>query len=246
MNVEEKNIGEQSTKKGWVKIHRCLTEKVIWKCSTPEQKVILITLLLMADHKGNEWEWKGEKFITKPGQFITSLKSIAEEAGQGISIQNIRSSLKKFEKYRFLTNESTKTGRLITIVNWEFYQAKPEEVTKDPTKSQQSGNKEVTTNKNVKNVKKNIYDDFFEQLWQLYPCKKGRNSVSMKSKKIITEIGIEKMTIAIEKYKQDLKLNTWKNPMNGSTFFNGRYEEYLPVEVNKDDVAKKGKIVFVR
>ncbi|MFS1351445.1 hypothetical protein ACLZX5_14425 [Enterococcus faecium] len=36
---------------GWIKIYRQLLEKPIWQESTPEQKVILITLLSMANHE---------------------------------------------------------------------------------------------------------------------------------------------------------------------------------------------------
>jgi phage replication O-like protein O len=97
-----------------------------------------------------------------------------------------------------------------------------------------------------KPTNKSKYNEFFEQAWKLYPYKKGKSAVSMKAKKIIYEIGIDKIKKAIDNYKQELKMNTWKQPMNGSTFFNGRYEDYLPAEVNKDDVAKKGEIVFVR
>lgn len=153
---------------GWFKIHRCLFKKAIWLNSTPEQKVILITLLGMANHSGREWEWKGKQFKAEPGMLVTSLESICEKSGKGISIQNVRSALTKFEKYEFLTQEVTKTGRLITIVNWGSYQGTKEESNKQPnkevtndqqsankevTKSQQTGNKEVTTNKNDKNIK---------------------------------------------------------------------------------------------
>jgi len=141
---------------GWIKLHRELIDKPIWLRSTPEQKSILITLLLMANHQENEWEWQGIKFKVKPGQFVTSLEHIAEKSGKGVTVQNVRSSLKKFQdKYQFLTNESTKTGRLITICNWGDYQAKEEETNKDTnnelTKNQQRGNKELTPNKNDKN-----------------------------------------------------------------------------------------------
>ena len=87
--------------KGWIKLYRQLLNKAIWQCSTMEQKVILITLLLMANHEEKEWEWQGEKFKCKPGQFVTSLKSIAEKAGSDISIQNVRTAIAKFEKYNF-------------------------------------------------------------------------------------------------------------------------------------------------
>lgn len=152
---------------GWIKLHRCLFNKAIWQNSTPEQKVILITLLGMANHKGKEWEWKGKQFKAEPGMLVTSLDSICTRCGKGISVQNVRSALNKFEKYEFLTQEVTKTGRLINIVNWSVYQGGFEEGNKDTnkevtndqqstnkevTKSQQTGNKEVTTNKNDKNI----------------------------------------------------------------------------------------------
>ena len=129
---------------GYLKLHRELYHKPIWKQSTPEQKVVLMTLLAMAWFNPNEWEWKGRKFKTVPGQFVTSLESIVVDCGKGISTQNVRSSLKRFEKLGFLTNESTKTGRLITIANWAVYQPKEDNPTKLPTKAQQRGNKEVT------------------------------------------------------------------------------------------------------
>ena len=40
---------------GWVKLHRCLLDKAIWKKSKAEQKAVLITVLLLANHKNNEW-----------------------------------------------------------------------------------------------------------------------------------------------------------------------------------------------
>lgn len=138
---------------GWIKLHRELIDKPIWRESTPEQKTVLMTILLMANHKENQWEFKGEKYNVKPGQFITSLKSIAEKSGAGVSIQNVRSSLKRFEKYDFLTSEPTNKNRLITVVNWANYQVLDEDPTSNPTSSQQAANKQPTTNKNVKKEK---------------------------------------------------------------------------------------------
>ncbi len=141
---------------GWIAVHRCIMEKAIWHSSTPEQKVILITLLLMANHKETEWEWKGKQFKAKSGQFVTSIASIKKKAGKDISSQNVRTAIKKFENYGFLTNESTKTGRLISIVNWHKYQDKNASTNKgtnkDLTKPSQSVNKDLTTNNNDNNV----------------------------------------------------------------------------------------------
>lgn len=142
---------------GWVKLWREMLSKAIWSSSSPEQKTVLITVLLLANHERNEWIWKGEKYSCEAGQLITSLRSLQETCGDGVSMQNVRTALVKFEKLGFLTNESTKTGRLITIVNWAKYQGddgKTNKVTnKEVTKHSQSTNKALTPNKNDKNDK---------------------------------------------------------------------------------------------
>lgn len=157
--------------KGWITLHRKLLDKPIWVESTPEQKVILITLLLMANHKEKEWEWQGVPYKASPGQFVSSLDSIRKKCGKGVSLQNIRTALVRFEKYGFLTNKSTNKNRLITIVNWDFYQDKNSELTKEVPSNSQATNRQLTTNNNNKqcnnvnnnnNVptrKKRVYDD---------------------------------------------------------------------------------------
>lgn len=152
---------------GWLKLHRELIDKPIWFQSTPEQKVILMTLLMMAGHEEKEWIWKGEKFKIMPGQFITSLDSLAEKSGKGVTVKNIRTALSKFETLGFLANESAKTGRLITIVNWGVYQGSDglsgqtsgQEMGKELAKDGQRAGKEVADErapikkKEVKNVR---------------------------------------------------------------------------------------------
>lgn len=159
---------------GWVKLHRDLLEKPIWSCSTLEQKAILITILMLANHKDKQWEWKGKKFTCGPGQFVTSSFKLAKAAGA--SRQNVRTALARFEKYEFLTYESTKTGILVTIVNWGKYQSKSnqtnQQANQQVTNTQPTGNQQVTTNKNDKNDKndkKDIYTLEFEHFWSIYP-----------------------------------------------------------------------------
>ncbi|AJK28105.1 DnaD-like helicase loader [Bacillus phage Palmer] len=147
---------------GWVSLYRELLHKPIWTTSTPEQKTVLVTLLLMANHEDNEWEFKGEKFTVKKGQMITSLESIVTNCGKGVTIQNVRTALKRFEKLGFLTNESTNKNRLITLVNWASFQHSKDEpnkqVNKQLTSNQQATNKQLTTNNNDNNVKKDNND----------------------------------------------------------------------------------------
>jgi hypothetical protein len=136
-----------------------------WQSLNPIQKTIMITLLLMTNHKNGQWwdGWSKEWVPVKRGQIITSLDSIKKACGKGISIQNIRTALLVLEKMGFLTNQSTKHYRLITIVNYDFYQSQENYLTKQSTRSQQSSNKVSTTNKHDKHDKqgkqKNIYAD---------------------------------------------------------------------------------------
>jgi DNA replication protein DnaD len=146
-----------NTHTGWIKLYRCLLDDPIWQCSTNEQKVILITLLLMANHAEKKWQWNGMPYHCQPGQMITSLNSIQQKCGKHISHRNIRTALKRFETFGFLTNQSTKHNRLITICNWDIYQNTLDKDDKptgnQPTDARQSPDHHLTPNKNVKNVK---------------------------------------------------------------------------------------------
>lgn len=158
--------------KGWVKLHRELLDKSIWIESTPEQKVILVTLLLMANHAPKKWEWNGNQFTVESGQFITSLESIAKKSGKGTSIKNVRTALKRFENLGFLTNKSTNKNRLITIDNWEFYQRNDEETGKQSGKQMasdgQSMDKQAATNKNDKRMNKNVKNEEVDPYLELF------------------------------------------------------------------------------
>lgn len=145
---------------GWVKLHRGIFDNAVWTATTAEQKVIFLTLVMMVNHYPNSWEWEGEKYHVKPGQTITSVKSICEAAGKGITPQKVKTALKKFEKYGILTNESTKRGRLISLLNWGKYQHEHEKLTNGLTDNQPTTNQQLTTKKECKNeiMKKEIID----------------------------------------------------------------------------------------
>ncbi len=96
-----------------------------------------------------------------------------------------------------------------------------------------------TINKN--NAQKICACDFFESIWSLYPRKIGKARVTKKALKEINAIGLEKMIECIKRYKKEISDNNVdeKFIMHGSTFFNGRYKDYLetaePEEKGKDN-----------
>jgi len=148
---------------GWIKLHRKLLISDMYQDLNAVQRDVLLQCLLAANHKPKKWEWQGKIFECKAGQFITSLDSLIKLCSKGTSIRNVRTALVKLEKWQFLTNESTKTGRLITVINWDTYQncdeATDKATDKEATKSRQSTDKEPTTNKNVKKDKNEKKED---------------------------------------------------------------------------------------
>ena len=144
---------------GWIKLHRKLQDSDMFKNLTSKQRDVMIQLIFLANHEPHEWEWKGKIFKVKRGQCITSIDGIKERCANDVSFQNIRTALVKLEKWQFLTNESTKTGRLITVLNYDRYQDKDIDANKDtnrqPTDSQQTANKQLTSNKKNKEGLKN-------------------------------------------------------------------------------------------
>jgi DNA-binding transcriptional regulator YhcF (GntR family) len=135
---------------GWIKLHRCTLNKAIWKLPDA-QRIVFLTILMLANHEENSWVWQGEKFTCAPGQFITSIDSLSKAAK--VSPKSVRTSLVNLEKLDFLANKSAKTGRLITVNNWALYQSQDETSAKEAADERQSIGKASATNKNDKNDK---------------------------------------------------------------------------------------------
>jgi len=235
---------------GWVKLHREILEKAIWKCSTNEQKVVLITILLLANHKTNQWIWKGKKFKCEPGQFITSLKSLANYGN--VSVKNVRTALLKFEKLEFLANDTASDGRLITIHNWDKYQSecitdgKP--TGKAPAKDGQSTGKGTATNKNDKkdnndNKVKIVLpwdDQRFIQIWDAWKLFRKENKWKTYSNtgEIAALSGLKRkaqgdMTTACQIILQSIE-NSWQGLFELKTDFKNKHKEYDIEEIYRN------------
>lgn len=134
---------------GWIKLHRKIMDSAAWKVLNDAQRIVMITIILMANHRENGWVWKGKKYKCKPGEFISSRRSIADSARVGE--QSVRSALQRLTgNLEFATMESTKEATKITICNWKEYQL--EAAGKQP-EGQPQPNQDPTTNKKEKNIK---------------------------------------------------------------------------------------------
>ena len=76
-------------------------------------------------------------------------------------------------------------------------------------------------------------EEEFETVWSKYPNKKGKKQAfnhykawRKASVKHTNEYLLERLKV----YMTDLQQNSWKHPMNGSTWFNGRFDDELEVD----------------
>lgn len=87
--------------------------------------------------------------------------------------------------------------------------------------------------KNKNNVRKHEANELFERVWKLYPNKKGKGQISDTAKLRLLDIGYEELERAIQRYQAGLNNDTWRQPQNGSTFFNSGYFDYLDTNYNQ-------------
>jgi hypothetical protein len=126
---------------GYVRLHRRLLASPIWT-----------QLLLRANYKIGEW-YDGVGTETIPaGSFITSYKSAATECG--LSVQQIRDAFSHLKRTGFATYRRTPRWTLVTIVNWATYQVTAvDENTPGNTERNSCGNRQGTTDKEIKNLR---------------------------------------------------------------------------------------------
>lgn len=68
----------------------------------------------------------------------------------------------------------------------------------------------------------------YEELWKLYPSKRGKNSVSITRRTKLYDVSVADMEKAVKRYVNELEQKGKMDfILNGSTWFNGRYEDYM-------------------
>lgn len=81
-------------------------------------------------------------------------------------------------------------------------------------------------NTNINNTKIYSANDI-ENLWSLYTNKKGKAIAIKRIPKLLQKYGKEQLERCITRYSNEIEGKDKQYILNGSTFFNGRYEDYL-------------------
>jgi predicted transcriptional regulator len=162
---------------GWIKIHRQIEE---WEWYTDANTFrLFFHLLIKANHRDKKWRG----MMLKSGSVLTGRDKLSMETN--MSVQNVRTALKKLESTNEITIKTSKQGTIIQIVKYKEYQSQPTEqptanhqTNQQPTNNQPTANQQLTTNKKEKNddndnndKKKEVeipWGDNFKKYWGLW------------------------------------------------------------------------------
>ncbi len=144
---------------GWIKLHR---QFVSWEWFDNSDMVKLFIFLLMsANHNPNSW--RGVNI--NRGQYLTGLNSLSDKTK--ISIQTLRTCLKRLEKTGEINTKVTNKYRLITVCNYDSYQDGVQATNKQPnrqlTSNQQATNSKQECKKENNEKKMYIYNSFYDE-----------------------------------------------------------------------------------
>lgn len=150
----------ECSEKAFIKVYRKFLE---WEWySDNNTKILFLHCLLKANWKACRWHG----IEIEPGQFITSLPSLATETH--LSIQEVRTALNHLKSTGEVTDYQQGKFRVITVNNWSCYQGDNRKSNRETTGKQQDANRMLTADKEYKEreegkeVKevKNIYGEY--------------------------------------------------------------------------------------
>jgi len=216
--------------KGWIKDHK------LWAFWT--------WCLLKANHKNECKVMVGRQEVTlKPGQFIFGRRTAAEETG--LSEQEVRSILASLSGRQNLTSKSTNKYSIISINNWDTYQGGGR---KDQPADQPTINQQLTTNKNIKNIKNNIPEKI-SSLLERYPEPEIIHetleaiSLTRKAKRIAGTVKL-KILQSWDSYSVEQVIAGCKVYLNKECYREGKNEKYLMGIIKNQCSAGEGKTCF--
>jgi len=153
---------EKQDLNGFVKIDRSILEWEWWDDITTFR--LFMTILLLANWKDKKWRGR----TIKRGSLWTSIASLSAESQ--LTVMQVRNSLDKLKTTGEITDKVTNSGRLITVVKYDFYQSNEKKTTnkitskrtsKQQTKQQTDNkrdNKPITTTEEVIRSNKEVIE----------------------------------------------------------------------------------------
>lgn len=137
--------------KGWIKLHRIITENEIWNDKPYDRSHAWVDILLMVNHEGKKFLLGNEMVYVERGSTITSEHKLMDRWGW--SKTKVRSFLHLLEIEKMIIKKSDSKKTTLSVLNYSVYQDK--ETTEEPERDQKKTAKrpQKDPNKNEKNEK---------------------------------------------------------------------------------------------
>lgn len=136
---------------GWIKLHRSILKWEWWDDHNTTR--LFIYLLAKSNHKKTRYMG----YEIPVGASVCGYPKMALDTG--LTIRNLRTSLKRLKMTGEVTVKVTPKFSIISIVKWEAYQADDRLADRQVTGKRQASDRQVTTSKEVKNVRSKEYNN---------------------------------------------------------------------------------------
>ncbi len=238
---------------GYIWLHRKMLE---WEWYDDiNTKTLFIHILLKTNWKDKKWKGK----TIKRGQFVTSIRNLAEETG--LSVRSVRTALEHLETTREITRETTHHWTTINVLKYEKYQPDLDKNDtpndKPPTHDRHTTDTRPThTNKEKKDNKEINKEDTvgkpdpipYKEIIDYLNEKAGRSFKhnTRGHRKHIKARWNEGFTLDEFKKAIDNKVAEWKNNpemcmyLQPSTLFSDKMDNYVNQGDGKDEKAGRG------
>lgn len=230
---------------GFITLHRQILD---WEWYRhPHTAFLFIHLLLSANFV--EGMYKGE--VIKRGQLVRSVTGLSTETG--LSIQTVKTALAHLRLTGEITDDVSRGYRVITVVKYDDFQKLTDKSTANQPPTNQQSNRQLTddltenqplynninnmnngNNVNKETINQYTGDSWFDEFWNSYPKKVGKQDAVRAWKKIKPDAVLMGKIIS--------GLNAWKDSDQWNKE-DGQYIPYPATWLNKrkweDEVPQK-------
>lgn len=136
---------------GWIKLFRSLTDNSIWRCEPFTRGQAWVDLLLLANFDRSYFFKRGVKIIVERGQVARSEVELADRWKW--SRTKVRKFLNDLEKEQQIEQHKTNVNKLITIINYNLYQGKEQQIEQQKDNKRTAEEHQKNTLKEIKEIK---------------------------------------------------------------------------------------------
>jgi hypothetical protein len=227
---------------GYIKLYRQIMDNKLWYTRPFAKGQAWVELLMMANHKDNDFLFGNKTIHIERGSFITSILKLSERWGW--SQHKTKDFINFLKSCQMLDIKSDNKKSLITIANYTLYQ--DEEIQKGEVKENKRRTKgeQKETNKNDKNDKNDKKSITIAEIPQkdIYGESKNITLLAVEFEKLNAEFGTDKTKKAIE-FLSSYKIE--KNYSTKSDYLTMRRWVFKAIENDKPQGKQSTGNIFV-